>query len=378
MSKSKIVSGIIIVIVVVIIGHSIYRNSSELAETGPIVIGYVGPLTGPSAVLGMDVVPALQIAVDEANQNGGINGRQIKLIAEDDQYLTKSTVSAYNKLVNNDGAKIILISTYGGVFAVADRAKVDGVVVIDPLDCNSNVANVRANIFCLATETESIGYSLADYLLANDQLKAGVMYSTKDSFMSLVKDAFEKRYSGRGGTTFVESFNYDDADFRTQLIKLKQSAPGNLVLLGHDETGLIMKQARDLGISAKFLTTGTITSPNAQKASSGASEGTVFAYWEANPNNQLAKKFEDEFVAKVGRKPILPLTTHPAYDTMKVLLSKVLPGISGNLTDVKIKDALLKVKGYQGVTGEINMDSDGGVRIKEAVFKLVNGLPVKL
>ncbi|EKD23634.1 MAG: Extracellular ligand-binding receptor [uncultured bacterium] len=376
----KNIKTVIAVVVVLLVGSGIYfaTNNNKGGEQQPLTIGYIGPLTGPSAVLGMDAIKAIEIAVAETNEKGGINGQQVRLVAEDDQYLTKNTVSAYSKLVNTDKAKVIMIATYGGVFAVAEQAKKDGVVVIDPLDCNSQVANADKNIFCIATETESIGYSLADYMIENDMKKAGIMYSTKDSFMALVNDAFTKRYTEKGGVVQVESFNYDDTDFRTQLTKLKQGNADGLVLLGHDETGLIMKQARNLGINAKFLATGTITSPPAQQAAEGAAEGTVFAYWEASADNALAKAFEGKFVAVVGRGPILPLTTHPAYDTTKLLLEVVFPNISAKMNVNDIKKELLSVKGYMGTTGEISMDAMGAARIKESVFKLVNGAPVKL
>lgn len=368
----KIISSVLVVLA---IGIVIWFGNKSNSENSPFIIGYIGPLTGPSAVLGMDAVKALEIAVGEVNQNGGMRGIPVKLVAEDDQYLTKTTVSAYEKLVHTDGAKIILVANYGGVLALKDKALKDNVIVIDPLDCNDTLADATINIFCLATETESIGTSLADYMILNKKTRASIMYSTKDSFMSIVKDSFEKRFEEQGGVVHVESFNYDVSDFRTQLSKIKQENPDALVLLGHDETGIIMKQAREIGIKAPFLATGTITSPNAQKASNGNAEGTVFAYWEKSPDNKLAKDFENKFVALVGRPPILPLTTHPAYDTLKVLFEKVLP-LSTD-TD-KIRENLLKVRGYNGTTGQINFEDDGGARIPESVYKLVNGAPVKI
>lgn len=369
----KLIWGIVIVIVIVLV--VVFSNKDNQKE---IVIGYIGPLSGPSAVLGMDAIKAIEMAVNEANLKGGVNGKQIKLVSEDDQYLTKNTVSAYQKLVNTDKAKIILVATYGGVFAIEDLAQKDGVVIIDPLDCNAELANVEKNIFCIATETESIGVSLAERMLLSSKTNAAVMYSTKDTFMTLVKNAFEKTFTEKGGKVVEEQFNYDDSDFRTQLSKIKISNPEGLVILGHDEQGIIMKQARDLGINVQFYSTGTITSPAAQQAAAGKSEGTIFAYWEASADNEKAKEFENKFVQLVGRSPILPLTTHPAYDTMTILVEEVLPNITGKITADKVKGELLKVTEYQGTTGIISINQDGAAPIKESVFRLMGGLPVKL
>ena len=301
----KISLGITIVVIAIIL--IIMGLNSNSNQSNVIKIGYIGPITGPSAVLGMDAIKAIEIAVDETNAKGGINGKQVQLIAEDDKYLSKDTVNAYNKLVNVDKVKIILISTYGGVFAVADQAKNDGVVVIDPLDCNKDLANADKNIFCLATETESIGTSLAQNLASTGGKKAAILYSTKDNFMSIVANSFDYEFSGNGGITMKEGFNYGDTDYRAQLLKIKEYNPDALIILGHDEQGFIMKQARELGVKAKFMTTGTITSPVAQQNANGAAEGTLLAYWDSAKNGSNVKNFVVKFAAKVGRpQTILP------------------------------------------------------------------------
>ncbi len=369
----------IIVLIIVIIGLSMYFSRvSPVGTTEPIKIGYIGPLTGPSAVLGMDAVKAVEIAVADVNKAGGVNGRQVELISEDDQYLTKNTVSAYEKLVNVDKVKVILVASYGGLFAVMDKAAQDGVVIINPLDCNKEVANASKNVFCLATETESIGISLADQMAAEGKKSAGIMYSTKDTFMAIVANSFKKEFESKGGKVQIESFNYEDKDFRTQLLKLKTGNVEGLVLLGHDETGLIMKQTRDLGMKQSFYTTGTITSPIAQQLADGKAEGTTFAYWDADATNGQAAAFDAKFKALVGRGPILPLTTHPAYDATNILLTKVLPGIKGEITASAVKSSLLKISNYQGSTGLVTIDNNGAAPIVESAFKLVKGVPTKI
>lgn len=340
-----------------------------------IKIGYIGPLSGPSAVLGMDAIKAIEIAANEINARGGVDGVLLQIIAEDDQYIPAKTLTAYEKLVKVDGADILLVSTYGGVFAIADRAQEDGVIVIDPLDCNDELAALNENVFCLATETESIGHALADYLLKSGKKKAGLLYSTKDNFMSLVADAFKEHFTKAGGMTSEESFVYTDTDFKTQLLKLNGMKPDAIVFLGHDETGIAMKQARDLGITALFMATGTVTSPGLQQASQGAAEGTVFAYWEPATGNATSNEFESKFISLVGRPPILPLTTHPAYDAM-LMLKEALSGTEGDAE--AIKQQLYAIRNIQGTTGEITMDSDGAVRIKENAFRLEGGKPVPI
>lgn len=339
-----------------------------------IVIGYIGPLSGPSAVLGGDAVTAIQMAVDEVNLAGGVDGQPVRLVVEDDQYLAAKTVTAYSKLVHEDGARVVLAATYGGVFAIADSALADGVIIIDPLDCNTELAGLNQNVFCLATETESIGTSLAEYAWSSNISSVGVLYSTKDNFMSLVEGAFSKRFEELGGQVMRESFAYTDEDFRGQLLKFSDQDVGGVVFLGHDETGLAMKQARELGMKQPFMATGTVTSPGLQASAQGAAEGTVFAYWEPGDGNQLALDFENRFRSKAGRGPILPLVAYPAYDSARVLLVALI----GQMDVEDLRNRLHAVKDHPGVTGSVTIDSDGGARIPETVFRLQNGGPKKV
>ncbi len=369
---------VIIALVILGLSYFILPKHYTTPANNPITIGYIGPLTGPSAVLGMDAIKALEIGVREANNQGGINSRNIELISEDDQYLVKNTVSAYQKLTQINKAKIVLVATYGGFLALKDRAIQDDVVLIDPLDCNKEIADASKNLFCLATETESIGQVLATQMITDKHMTAGILYSTKDIFMSLVTNAFKEKFEAAGGHTFIESFNYEDTDFRSPLLKLSKNNIDGLVLLGHDETGIIMKQARNLGIQAQFYTTGTITSPGAQQASKGAAEGTIFAFWDASGTNSKSNEFTNKFKTLVGRPPILPLTTHPAYDVIKVLTERVLPRMPDELGAKEIGTELLKVSGYEGTTGTITFNSAGGAPIKESAYRLVSGTPQKI
>ena len=136
-------------------------NVSAQDTNNPIRIGWSGPLTGNSAVLGIDSVEAVRIAIDKVNAQGGIKGRTIELIVEDDQYDTAKAVSAYSNLVNR-GAVVIIASTYGGVMATGQKAVKDKVIVINPLDSNNDLAALPENTFSIATESESIGRIIAD------------------------------------------------------------------------------------------------------------------------------------------------------------------------------------------------------------------------
>ena len=347
MIKKNLLIGIVALgIVALLIGIVVLGMTFSNSDT--IKIGWIGPQTGQSAVLGMDSFVAAQIAIDEINSEGG----KIELIIEDDQYNTEKTITAYNKLVNVDGVKFILINTYGGVFALAERAKNDGVVLMDPLDCNGELAGLNKNVFCLATDSES----LAEVLAEEAKGDVGILYFNSDLFMPLIEKVFKEEYNGE--IILSEAYVGGTKDFKTQLMKMKDA--DSLLLLGYDETGIAMKQARELGFEGQFYTTGTVTSPSLQKIAGGHAEGTIFPYWEVKEND-----FTDKFVSLKGREPILDLATYPTYDAVKVL-GKIIDG--KNIFDIN----------FEGVTGEIKFASDGSMRIKESAYVLVDGKPVKI
>lgn len=369
MKKIKI-SAIIIALALVIVLSLVLINFQSNEQT--IKIGWIGPQTGQSAVLGMDSFVAAQIAVDEINEKDGINGRQVELIIEDDQYNIAKAMNAYNKLVNIDKVDILLMNTYGSIFALADQAVKDDVIILDPLDANSEIAGLNENIFALATDSESIAEVLAEHANDNAYDKAGILYWNSDNFMPLVERVFRENYKGE--IVVSESYTAGTSNFQTSLTKMMSEDVKAIVLLGYDETGLAMKQARELGFKGQFYTTGTVTSPPLQEAAMGNAEGTIFAFWNAPKSQEPTKSFTEKFIAKQGRPVILDFAAYPTYDAVNVIALAI--DNAGSVEVNKVKSELLKIQDYDGVTGDISFASDGSVRIRESAFVLENSLPV--
>ncbi len=364
----KFIVGLVIVAVVGSVVWLGNRNSSQLQTISPIKIGWIGPQTGQAAVLGMDSATAVELAVKKINDNGGINGRPLKLFLEDDQYATPKAINAYQKLVHVDGVKILIMETYGAVFALAGEAKKDGVVIFDSLDCNTPLVNLGNNIFCLGVESESIAKNLAAYSTEQGYKKVGVLYFNSDTFMPYVKDVFVKEYKGE---TLTEGYSAGTNDFRTMLSKMRDVDA--LVLLTYDEGGSAMRQAREMGLKMPFLMPGTATSPSLQEASRGAAEGTIFTFWKAPKDHGVAKVFTDNFTAIKGRAPILDSATYPSYDVVLAITE----ALKANSSETVSKQEISKVS-FEGVTGLVKFDQDGSSRTQMTVFKLHNGVPASV
>jgi branched-chain amino acid transport system substrate-binding protein len=367
-----IIVGIILLIVIGIIAFKTITGNSVKQDT--IKIGYIGPLTGDAAILGIEASQAIQLAVNQVNSQGGVNGKQVELIIEDDSYDTAKSVAAYNKLVNQDGVKTIIMSTYGGVFAVSDRAKSDGVLILDSLDCDDNIAKLSDNVFCLAKETKDLANIIADYAVEKGYKNIGIIHSTNDAFMPSVAQIFKERV-GNNASVQIESYTVGTTDFKSSLAKLKDKDA--IVFLGYSEIGIAIKQARDFGFNKTILSISSVaTDPTIQKASHDTMEGMYFSFYMPANGNKLASKFASDYNDSYGRKPIVYVASDQAYDSANVLLKEVLVKTDDNDINGKIK-AMHNIHGFSGVTGNLTMSPDGRMNgIKIRLFQLKNMTPV--
>lgn len=330
-----------------------------------IKIGWIGPLTGSAAALGVDSVPAIEIVFDEINAIGGINGRKLKLVVEDDQYETSKTVSAYNKLVNQEHISILYIITYGGLFALADKAEKDGVLLLDPLDCDDAIAKLPSNTICVAKKTEDLGRIIAEAAIQNGDIPAGLIYFAGDPFMGTAGQASEKTFQAVGkDLKFSEGYIGGTTDFKPILLKAKQAGLKSLFFFGYDEMGFAMKQARQIGISIPFYSMNTITSPGYKDSAGAAAEGAHVVNWLAPRTNEY-EEFMKKFKKRVGRGPFLEISTIPSYDIASLLVNffnihKADPDSPEKLN--KIKNNFYSLKDYVGLSGLITIDPDGITR----------------
>lgn len=343
-----------------------------MAKGAAIKIGWVGPLTGNSAVLGVDSVAAVQMVFDELNAKGGVRGRRLELLAEDDAYDPARSVSAYTKLAALGQVSAVLMPTYGGVFATSQRALKDGLVIVDPLDCNEQIAALGENTFCVATQSESVAKAIADDIVTRKLEPLGILFDESNLFMSLVADTIKQMGEGDGKFEVqLQGYGHNAADFNTHLLRLKNYGVSAIAFLGHDEMGAAMRKARELGYTGQFYSVGTITSPGFQKLAGQAADGVLAAYWRA-PDSRAYRDFIAHFKARVGREPLLELATVPSYDSAKLLAMAFEFSVSqtGEVRADSIREYLRGVKDYQGLSGTITVDPDGAVRsIKESLYR---------
>lgn len=335
-------------------------------KTEKVSIGWAGPLTGDYAIIGIENLRGVQLALDE------LNDPLLKLVVEDDQFDEKKTLTAYQKMRQTNDIAALLTVTYGGVLALGSQTETDQVIIIDSLDTNEEIAQAGEGAFGIGIYDEGIGYSLAEFA-ANDlkSQEAGILYNNVDPFVLLVVRAFEEKYKELTGKMPVkEQYTPEDKDFRTQLLKLKDADA--LLIIGFDEAGLALKQARQIGLKSPALAIDTSTSEGFKSNAGESYEGLYFTSW--TPADKAAEAaFISKYKAKFGKEPDQLLFAATGYDAMHVLAK----GLQNADYDA-LKQHLYSVKDYEGLTGTLTMSPDGISRsVKEEIHQIENGVPVK-
>ena len=232
-------------------------GSTDSAADGSVFkIGGIGPTTGAAAIYGSAVMNAAQIAVDEINEAGGINGYQVEFKAEDDQSDAEKSVNAYNSL--KDWGMQVLMGTVTTTpcIAVADKTAEDGMFEITPSASSTDVIE-NDNVFQACFTDPNLGTASAQYIGENNlATKVAVIYDSSDVYSSGIEATFVKEAANQGFEVVAEeAFTADSkTDFSTQL-KKAQDGGAELVFLPiyYTEASLILKQADTMGYAPKFF-----------------------------------------------------------------------------------------------------------------------------
>jgi branched-chain amino acid transport system substrate-binding protein len=347
--------------------------TGEVTAAKSIKIGYSGPLTGDLASLGEANLQGIELAVEEINAQGGIAGRPVQLIVQDDMFEGAMTLDAYQKFTDIDDVDVMLTATFGGMLTVAERADAEEVVVVETVDTAEELAGCGEFSFAVGIYDEGIGYALADF--AGEKFagkKVGVIYLDSDPFVMLVKDSFIQKFQGT--PVIVEGYSGEESDFRTHLIKAKEKGAELLVVLGFEEAGLVLKQARELGIEAEFAGIDIFGTDALFDHSQGAAKGAYFTSWEAGDAEKY-EKFATKYKEKYGHEPEQAMFTVLGHDAVKVV-AKAMEDAAAKGEQPRgkaLKESLEQIKGFEGLAGDITMGEDGIVRsIKEEMFQIAD------
>ena len=284
------------------------ESGSSSASGSTFKIGTIGPLTGSAAAYGQAVANAAQIAVDEINKNGGMNGYQVELKSEDDELDSQKSVNAYNTL-KDWGMQFLDGSTTSACsIAVSEYTKQDNMFQLTPsgsaADC-TKYDNVFRVCFSDPAQGTAAAKYISDHKLAT---KVGIIYDSSDVYSSGIYQNFVTE-AGNDGLTIVsqEAFTADNkTDFSVQLQKAKDGG-ADLVFLPiyYTEASLILQQANQMGYKPTFFgcdgLDGILTVDNFDKS---LAEGTMLLTpFAADAKDDLTQNFVKSYKDKYNDTP---------------------------------------------------------------------------
>lgn len=356
-------------------------GESTAASGEVFKIGGIGPVTGAAAVYGLAVKNGAQIAVDEINADGGINGYQIEFNFQDDEHDAEKSVNAYNTLKDWGMQMLMGTVTSAPCVAVADKTMADNMFQITPSGSSVECAQ-NPNVFRVCFSDPDQGAASATYIAENKLAdKIAVIYDSSDVYSSGIYERFASEAANHGlDIVAAEAFTADsNKDFSTQLQKAKD-AGADLVFLPiyYTEASLILNQANTMGYAPKFFgcdgMDGILQVDNFDtKLAEGLMLLTPFA---ADADDELTQKFVTAYKDKYGETPIQ--FAADAYDAIYAIKAAaeeagITPETSVSDTCDKMKEAMLKIT-VNGLTGEnMTWTEDGEPHKAPKAVKVVDG-----
>lgn len=333
-------------------------KSASKKEDDKFYIGGIGPTTGGAAIYGTAVKNAAKIAVDEINEDGGIDGHKIEYKFEDDQSDAEKSVNAYNTL--KDWGMQVLLGTVTSTpcVAVADKTAQDNMFQVTPSASTTDVL-ANGNVFQICFTDPNQGTASAQYIAENKLAsKVAVIYNSSDVYSSGISDKFiEEAKNGKLDVVATEAFTEDSkTDFSTQLKKAQDSG-AELVFLPiyYTEASIILKQADTMGFAPKFFgCDGLDGILSVENFDTSLAEGVMLltpfaADADDEATQNFVKKYKDEF----GEVP--NQFAADAYDgiySIKAALEKAEATPDMSVSDLcdTLKEAMPEVT-IQGLTG---------------------------
>ncbi len=342
------------------------RDSSN--ET--VAVGAILPLTGDVATYGKSIKNGIELAINDVNASGGIDGKNVKMIYEDDGGSPRSGVTAVTKLISVDDVPAIIGAVPSSVtLAIAPIAERKKRVLLSPASSSPKITNAGDFIFRNYPSDELEGRLVAELCISRQDMTAGILTINNDYGVGL-NAVFSKTYEALGGRVVVdESYLEDTTDFRTLLATIKQHAPSCIFIVGYGrDLGTLVRQARELQIKAQFYSTVNFLDPQSLSTGGDAVEGVIFSspVFDANSHEPQIKAFVKKYQTAFSESP--DVWAAHGYDAMLLLVEAMR---SHGTTPENIKSGLYAISEFPGVSGTTTIDENGDV-IKTARFMTVH------
>jgi len=339
-----------------------------------IKVGEIGSMTGAEATFGLSTHEGVKLAMDEANAAGGINGKKIEVISIDDQGKPEEAAIAMTKLITQNKVVAVIGEVASSrSLAIAPIAQQYKVPMISPSSTNPKVTQIGNYIFRVCFIDPFQGTVMARFALDTLKVKKlAIFRDVKNDYSVGLADFFKETLLAGGGQVVADqSYSAGDMDFKSQLTAIRTAEPEAVFIPGYyTDVGLIVRQARELGLTVPLLGGDGWDSPKLTEIGGAAMDGTYFSnhYSEEDKSPQVVS-FIEKYKKAYGIVPngISAL----GYDAAMVLIDALKRTKSSSQED--LRNAIAETKNFVGIGGKITMDENRNPVKPAVVIKVQDG-----
>lgn len=345
-----------------------------------LLLGEVGSLTGSEAAFGISTRDGISMAIDEANEAGGVKGKKLAVRVYDDQSKPEEAANAITRLITQDKVLVVLGEVASSnSLAMAPKAQAAKVPMITPSSTRESVTEVGDYIFRVCFIDAFQGMVMARH--AYNELKfkdVAILTDKRSAYSEGLTDVFGRKFAELGGKiSVVESYAKGDTDFRAQLTNIKKLKPQGLYVPGYyQDVAVIAEQAKELGLKVTMMGGDGWDSAKLFELGGAAVEGSYVTnhYSPADPTPRV-QEFIKKYQARYKTTP--DSLAALGYDAARVAIEAMKR--SNDLTGPAIRDQIAQTKDFPGVAGVITLDQNRNpvkaavlLKVEEGKFKYVS------
>jgi len=349
-------------------------------STGPgaggdtIKVGEFASLTGSEATFGQSSHKGTALAIDEINASGGVLGKKIQLLTEDNQSQAGQSATVVRKLISSDGVVAILGEVASSrSLEAAPICQENKIPMISPSSTNPKVTEVGDYIFRVCFIDPFQGTVMANFARKTLKLQnVAVLTDVKSDYSVGLAKFFKQGFVAAGGKIVAdENYSGGDKDFNAQLTAIKAANPDGIFVPGYyTEVGLIVLQAKQLGINCPIFGGDGWESSSLVPIGGAALEGDYFStHFSPEDTAPAVQNFVKHFREKFNETPDAMAAL--GYDSAMMLADAIKK--AGTTDGAKVRDALAAEKDFHGVTGDITMDANRNASKPAVILTIKNG-----
>jgi branched-chain amino acid transport system substrate-binding protein len=353
-----------------------FLGARALFAGEPVRIGFFMSITGRDASFGEASLRGARLAVDELNASGGVLGRPVELVVEDNRSLAGESATAAKKLISRDRvAALVGECSSARTLEAASVAQASGVPLVTPAATSPRITQVGDEIFRVCFADPFQGRVIATFARRRLGLgRAALLVDSSAPYSVGLAEYFSRTFTALGGEIVAtQSYMGSETDFRAQLTAIRAARPDALFLPGYYvAAGLVARQARELGMKATLLGGDGFEAPQLLEIGGAALEGTYYAtHFAVESTGKASRGFVEAFRGRYGTVPngLAALT----YDAVRLVADAI--GRAGTTEHASVRRALAATRDFAGVTGLTTINAQREADKDAAIITIRDGRP---